>query len=64
MLADKGLITDLSGSPWTKLITGPGAAVTDKDGKTYALPVDSTSIGVFHDPRPSRSGAAGSQDVR
>lgn len=50
VLADKGLITDLSGSPWTKLITGPGAAVTDKDGKTYALPVDSTSIGVFHDP--------------
>jgi raffinose/stachyose/melibiose transport system substrate-binding protein len=50
VLADKGLVADLSGAPWTNLVTGPGAAVSKKEGKTYALPVDSTSIGVFYNP--------------
>ncbi|WP_141579068.1 ABC transporter substrate-binding protein [Actinomadura sp. WMMA1423] len=50
VLADKGLVADLSGSPWTDLVTPSGAAVSKKGDKTYALPVDSTSIGVFHDP--------------
>ncbi|WP_412517280.1 extracellular solute-binding protein [Actinomadura madurae] len=50
VLADKGLVADLGGAPWTNLVTGPGAAVSKKGDKIYALPVDATSIGVFHNP--------------
>jgi raffinose/stachyose/melibiose transport system substrate-binding protein len=49
-LADKGLVRDLSGSPWAKDIPKASAFTTNKDGKAYALPVASTTIGVVYDP--------------
>ncbi|MGI5131211.1 ABC transporter substrate-binding protein [Pseudonocardia sp. CA-107938] len=49
-LADRGVLSDLTAAPWVAQIPPAATENTNKNGKTYALPVDSAVIGTFYDP--------------
>ncbi|SEG78738.1 raffinose/stachyose/melibiose transport system substrate-binding protein [Thermomonospora echinospora] len=50
-LADKGLLLDLSASPWSKEILEADRRITGDGTRTFVYPVSSQAVGTFYDPK-------------
>ena len=48
VLAPTGYLADLSGMPWASQIPATLRSVTQRDGKTYILPISFSGIGAFY----------------